>query len=83
VPFERTRTRKKAIAGLEAFVASFAAIDTVSALHIDSPEDVRRLYDTVSSNAAREIVPIGQFGPVVATHVGPGALGVMVREPLP
>lgn len=82
IPFERTRTRKKALAGLEAFVNSFAAVDTVSVLHIDTPEDAQTIYDAVRAKADREIVPIGQFGPVLAAHIGPGAVGVVVRERL-
>jgi DegV family protein with EDD domain len=81
IPFERTRTRKKAIAGLESFVAGFAAIESLAVLHINTPDDADALLATVSSRARKTDIPIGLFGPVVATHVGPGALGVVIKEP--
>ena len=81
IPFERTRTRKKAIAGLEAFIAGFATIENLAVLHINTPDDADALLANVSARAQKIDIPIGQFGPVVATHVGPGALGVVVKEP--
>jgi DegV family protein with EDD domain len=80
VPFERTRTRKKALAGLASFVNGFASIDTVAVLHINTPDDAQAILEVVAPRANRMIVPIGQFGPVLAAHIGPGAVGVVVRE---
>lgn len=81
IPFERTRTRKKALAGLETFAASFAAIETLAVLHINSAGDAETLVNAISPRAASIKIPIGQFGPVVATHVGPGAMGIVIKEP--
>ncbi|MEJ7837830.1 MAG: DegV family protein [Thermomicrobiales bacterium] len=80
IPFERTRTRKKALLGLEAFVSAFASIDTLAVLHIDTPDDAATLLAKIAPKASRIDIPIGVFGPVVATHVGPGAVGIVVRE---
>jgi DegV family protein with EDD domain len=80
IPFERTRTRKKALAGLQTFVEGFAAIDTVAALHVDTPDDAQALIEAIAPRANQMIVPVGKIGPVLATHIGPGAVGVVVRE---
>lgn len=81
IPFERTRTRKKALAGLESFATGFAAIENIAALHISTRADADALIAAVGPRASRIDIPVGQFGPVVATHVGPGAVGIVIKEP--
>lgn len=82
IPFERTRTRRKALAGLESFASSFAAIETLAVVHINTPDDAAALLATISDKAKRIDISTGVFGPVVAAHVGPGAVGVVIREPI-
>lgn len=82
IPFERTRTRKKALAGLETFASGFAVIETLAVLHINTPDDAAALLAKIAPKAQRIVIATGIFGPVVATHVGPGAIGVVIREPI-
>ncbi|HEV2127299.1 MAG TPA: DegV family protein [Thermomicrobiales bacterium] len=80
VPFERTRTRKRAIEALVEFAQNMPEIERIGVLHNTTPEDAERLSERVQSLARRESeVPIAKFGPVLGTHVGPGTLGLAIE----
>ncbi len=80
VPFERTRTRKKAIAALVEFAENLTGIVQISALHNTTPDDAEDLYQRVRHLGSRgPEVPVATFGPVLGTHVGPGTLGLAIE----
>ncbi|HEU0163434.1 MAG TPA: DegV family protein [Thermomicrobiales bacterium] len=80
IPFERVRTRAKALDLLVGFTKSLPAIDAIAVIYDTLPDDldplVRRLRRLVPS---RE-VPHIQIGPSLAAQVGPGVLGIAIRE---
>jgi DegV family protein with EDD domain len=79
VPIERTRTRSRAIDGLIELANANQSAVRVGVLHDGRhPEDLRRVLDGVSGIAPKDEVYVNQYGPIIATHVGPGALGVCV-----
>ncbi len=80
VPYERTRTRAKAIEGLYTFVEDFPNVQEVIAMYATTPEDIEKLLEKVDLIFSRERVQHAQFGPIIATHLGPGAMGVVVFE---
>jgi DegV family protein with EDD domain len=80
VPYERTRTRAKAIEGLYTFIEDFPQVQDVTVLYATTPEDVEKLLDKVEPVFPRERVQIAQFGPSTAIHLGPGAMGIAVFE---
>jgi DegV family protein with EDD domain len=82
VPYERTRTRAKAIEGLFTFIEDFPRVQEVTVLYVTSPEDVEKLLDKVDPIFPRDRVRIARFGPAIAAHLGPGAMGVTVFEGL-
>jgi len=82
VPYERTRTRAKAIEGLFTFIEDFPSVQEVVALFSTTPEDVDKLLDKVEPIFPREQVRIAQFGPSIGAYLGPGAMGVAVFEGL-
>lgn len=82
VPYERTRTRAKAIEGLYTFIEDFPKVQEVVALYATTPEDVEKLLEKVEPIFPPERVQIVQFSPSVAVHLGPGAMGVAVFEGL-
>jgi DegV family protein with EDD domain len=82
VPYERTRTRAKAIEGLYTFIEDFPNVREVYALYSTTPEDVEKLLEKVEPIFPREQVKPYQFGPAAAAHLGPGAMGVVVFEGL-
>ena len=82
VPYERTRTRAKAIEGLYTFIEDFPHVQEVIALYSTTPEDVEKLLEKVDPIFPRDQVQIMQFGPSIGAHLGPGAMGAAVFEGL-
>ncbi|MBP1466099.1 DegV family protein [Candidatus Chloroploca sp. M-50] len=80
VPYERTRTRAKAIEGLFTFVEDFPRVQDVIVLYATTPEDVEKLLEKLDPIFPRERVQVARFGSAVAAHLGPGAMGVTVFE---
>jgi DegV family protein with EDD domain len=82
VPYERTRTRAKAIEGLFTFVEDFPRVQEVTVLYATTPEDVEKLLEKVDPIFPRGKVQIARFGPAIAAQLGSGAMGVTVFEGL-
>ncbi len=80
VPFERTRTRTKAIEGLCEFIEDFPYIEEMAIIHSNSPNDIETILTRIAPIFPREKVYICHFSPTLATHLGPGAMGVAVYE---
>jgi len=80
VPFERTRTRTKAIEGLCEFIEDFPHIEEMAIMHSNSSNDVETLLTRIAPIFPREKVFVGLFSPVLAAHLGPGSMGVTVYE---
>lgn len=80
VPFERTRTRRKAIDALVDFAENLSGIERISALYNSTPEDADDLIHRVGNLACGDsVVHTAAFGPVLGTHVGPGTLGLAIE----
>ncbi|NJP07262.1 MAG: DegV family protein [Chloroflexaceae bacterium] len=80
VPYERTRTRAKAIEGLYTFVEDFPHVQDVTVLYSTTPEDVEKLLEKVDLIFPRDRVTITQFAPSTGIYLGPGSMGVAVFE---
>jgi fatty acid-binding protein DegV len=80
VPFERTRTRSKAIAALLDFARDLNAVDQAAVIYNSTPEEATDLATRIQEVVHLPDIPIVQFGPVISTHVGPGVLGVILKE---
>ncbi len=80
VPYERTRTRAKAIEGLFTFVEDFPQVQDVIVLYSTTLDDVDKLLEKLDLIIPREQVKVVQFGAGSAVHLGPGAMGVVVYE---
>ena len=82
VPFERTRTRARAIEGVIDFVRGVPRVDRLSVIHSSTPDQAESLADRLAAAVGlpRNDVLIAQMSPVIGTHVGPGAMGVAVAE---
>ena len=79
--FERTRSRGKAIEGLLTYARSLPSIGAMSILHDGNEyEDIDYLLQALSDRIDPATVIINRYGPIVATHVGPGALGLCLFE---
>lgn len=81
IPLEKVKTRSKALDKLFEFVAEFSHIERGAILqsHPNSEEAyilierLRGIFEGLS-------FPILTYGPVLATHIGPEAMGVVIYE---
>lgn len=79
-PVEKVRTRSKAIDWLVEFVELFPNIDRLAVLHSNTPGDVETLLHRLEPIYPRDRIMVGQYGPVIGTHAGPGGVGVVVSQ---
>jgi DegV family protein with EDD domain len=79
-PVVRKRTRAKAIEYLRKFAAGFDNIAELAVAHTTTPDDAAQLVDDLDHVFPKERVYLSVIGPVVGTHLGPGALGIAVVE---
>lgn len=79
VPFEKIRTRKKAMRKVEDQLA--AAIETHGALqatviHANCEEEAREWMNSLAESYPSVDFTLSYFGPVIGTHLGEGAIAV-------
>ncbi len=81
-PEERVRTRSRALERLRTWAEELGDVEEFCALHVDSEADARGLRDHLTARFPRATSYLTPVGPVVATHVGPGAVGLaaLLRE---
>jgi len=78
-PYERTRSRSRAIEGLIEYARQFTTFDQFAILHDGTtPEDVTTIEQGLADLIAGSTVIVSQYGPIIAPHVGPRALGLCV-----
>ncbi len=78
VPAERTRTRARARKELVDFVRGMPHVERLAIMHASNPNEAATMADDFALTVSRDQIIIAEFGPVIATHVGPGAMGVIV-----
>jgi DegV family protein with EDD domain len=71
----RVRTRSKALRALADRVASSRPFEHLAVLH-GNADDVDQLLDLLAGVFPRDDILVGQVGPVIGTHAGPGVIGV-------
>jgi DegV family protein with EDD domain len=82
IPYERARTRHRAIHELADFVCELPVVERCAVLYATNETDGDRLLRTVAgvTGLPSHRLAVHQIGPAVAAQVGPGALGVAVVE---
>jgi len=80
VALEKVRNRAKAIEKLAEFITEFTRIQKMVVLHGNTPLDVQALIEQTSLVMPNLDISVEHYGPVIATHVGVDALGVVVYE---
>ncbi|MDE2861676.1 MAG: DegV family protein [Chloroflexota bacterium] len=79
-PVERARTRRKAVGRIESLARSLAPISRLHVSYTTDPDDARALRGALADLVAPENIVESRFGPVIGTHLGPGAIGVAVTR---
>jgi DegV family protein with EDD domain len=79
-PVERARSRRKGIARVEEITRKEGPLSALAVMYSDDRRDADAL-----ASALRDVAPAGgpviaQFGPVLGTYLGPGALGVCLTK---
>jgi DegV family protein with EDD domain len=80
-PVVRRRTRAKAIEYLRRFAEGFDNIAELAVAYTTTPEDALGLVNDLDDVFPKERTYLSVIGPVLGTHLGPGALGIAVVEP--
>jgi len=80
MPMEKVRTRGKAVDRLFEFVAEFARFERVMVLQGRRADEARLLFERLIDVFPEKRLGIKSYGPALATHLGPDALGVVVYE---
>jgi len=84
VPFEKVRTRKKAINRIEELLAQDAASGAplkAAIIHANRFEEATAWKDELAAQYPNVEFTISYFGPVIGTHLGEGALGLAWYRP--
>jgi DegV family protein with EDD domain len=80
IPLEKVRTRPRAIDKLFEFVAEFAQIQEVAILQVGSDQEAAELVERLKLVFPDRDFPVLPYGPVLASHIGPSTMGVIVYE---
>ncbi len=83
-PLEKVRTRGRALDKLAEFVSEFGHIESLTIMHSQSPpEELQALIERIEGVRGQDVpISVAQYGPVLAAHIGPDALGIVVYEGL-
>ncbi len=79
VPFEKVRTRKKALNRVVDLLDEVAKNNEpmrVVVIHANRPEEAEMLQQELSAKYANVECIVSYFGPVIGTHLGEGAIGI-------
>jgi DegV family protein with EDD domain len=82
IPLEKVRTHEKAVEKLFEFVAEFSELEQAAIVqrHATPTEETKMLLERLEQLFPGIEFPIIQYGPVLASHIGPSAMGVCVYE---
>ncbi len=77
-PFDRVRTRAKAVKRIEEVVLDDPALETLYAVYSDTDASARELIERVRPQLPQTRIEMIQTGPTVGAYLGPNALGVCI-----
>jgi DegV family protein with EDD domain len=82
IPIEKVRSRDRAIDKLAEFASEFSNIQQMAILQSTSypTEETKMLRERLAVIAPGHELPILLYGPLLASHIGPDGMGLMVYE---
>jgi DegV family protein with EDD domain len=82
IPLEKVRTHEKAVEKLFEFVAEFSELEQAAIVqrHANPTQETNMLLERLAQLFPNMKFPVIQYGPVLASHIGPSAMGVVVYE---
>ena len=75
----RVRSRRTALDTIAEHVLGLPSLAELAVVHGNAP-DIEYLLEAVAPRVARDRIVISELGPVLATHTGPGVVGVAYRS---
>jgi fatty acid-binding protein DegV len=82
--YKKVRSRKLGLRELTEMVAEDAPLERVAVVHVNSPNDAQYVAHALTPLFPHNEMLVLPTGQVIATHVGPGAVGVCyVRQRTP
>lgn len=85
IPMEKVRSRERAIDKLTEFANEFSDIELIAILQSTSypTEKTKALRERLEPIAPGHKFPILLYGPLLASHIGPDGIGLVVYEGMP
>ena len=82
IPMEKVRSRDRALDKLAEFASEFSNIEQMAILQSTSypTEETRMLLERLALITPDRQFPIMLYGPLLASHIGPDAMGLVVYE---
>lgn len=78
VPYDKVRTKKKAMKTIEGLMHDFvgdAEVSTACIIHANDEETARQWMNSLKEQFPNTTFVLSEFGPVIGTHLGEKALG--------
>ncbi len=82
-PFDRVRTRSKAVRRLEEVALEDRTIETLFVIYSDNDASAAELVEHVTPHLPHTRIEVIQTGPTVGAYLGPNALGICVVKRSP
>ena len=82
IPMEKVRSRERAIDKLAEFASEFSSIEQIAIIQSTSysTEQTKMLRERLESIVTGHELPIFLYGPLLASHIGPDGMGLVVYE---
>ena len=82
IPMEKVRTRARAIEKMVEFASEFSSVEHIAILQnsLRTADESRTLKDRLRALYRNTQITITEYGPSVATYVGPMSMGVVILE---
>lgn len=82
IPMEKVRSRERAIDKLAEFASEFSSIEQMAILqHTSYPtEETKMLLERLAIVTPGRQFPLMLYGPLLASHIGPDGMGLVVYE---
>jgi len=78
VPSGQVRSRSKGKEKLLDFANNLKDVEDLAVIYSTTPDEAREMANSITS-FPKERIHVQRIGPVLATHTGPGVLGIAVR----
>ena len=76
MPVENVRTQKRALQRLVEIVLASGPIQELAVIHAEAPQHAKTVQEMLAKTFPIEHIVMSETGPVLGTHVGPGAVGI-------